>query len=339
MALFPDLGSWLLRSVRRDNFTDNPILAVEKLNALPSPLQDADKEVLIGAVLTISSSLHLALGILQDILPQEKSQERLGEVLCPTLSHLDASLRGTLSAFDWRGSQHTTQAPTPRSATTPEPESEPTAGIPTNTSHQAQRLPPEDEPGPAEPLTPRPASSYAGSSQHTSTEEFPPLHPYSLPIHQLHVEDVQPRPELQLVKALQAEMRVQAAIHVAIESLEFAETQLKVVKEVNQLHGGAEELAMVAEDSESGYQDETSEIASSASELSDYDSGSESHYMGKGFEVEQYSINGESAAEESAVDSDNDVRYGGKKLDPRGFLAYQAARPKSQLPSLQQWHS
>ncbi|KAG7288473.1 hypothetical protein NEMBOFW57_004826 [Staphylotrichum longicolle] len=134
MALFPE---WLLRSVRGENVTDSPVLAIERLSSLAQPLDDADKEILVGAVLTMSASLHLALGMLQNVLPQEKSQDRLGEVL------------------------------------------------------------------------------------------------------HLHVEvDIHGRPETQLVKALQSEMRVQAAIHVAIESLEFAEGQLKVVKEVNQLHEG-----------------------------------------------------------------------------------------------------
>lgn len=66
---------------------------------------------------------------------------------------------------------------------------------------------------------------------------------------------------------------------------------------------------MVGEDSESGYQDETSEMASSASEVdeSDTESCNESRgMMSGGGESEGYSTNGESAGEESAIDSEDD---------------------------------
>ncbi|KAK4233262.1 hypothetical protein C8A03DRAFT_39043, partial [Achaetomium macrosporum] len=253
MDLLPDLGSWLLRSVRRDHFTDSPVFAVERLNTLPRPLRDADKEILVGAVLTMSSSLTLALGMLQELLPQEKSQERLGEVLCPTLGHLVASLQSTLSSFDWKAppqSQALGLSASP-AANTPE-------RIKSHVPDEGAKYKPA--PGPARPATAiderliaplgwpnnRPAISSSGlrpsSRPATSyTERFPPLQRDvdGEPNRQLQIKvDVQSRPETQLAKALQAEMRVQAAIHVAIESLEFAESQLKVVKEVNQLHGG-----------------------------------------------------------------------------------------------------
>ncbi|KXX76136.1 hypothetical protein MMYC01_207216, partial [Madurella mycetomatis] len=70
----------------------------------------------------------------------------------------------------------------------------------------------------------------------SSTESFPPLEDGSV-AHQLRME-IHERSSVALVKALQAEMRVQAAIRVAVESLEFAEGQLRLVKEINQLHGG-----------------------------------------------------------------------------------------------------
>ncbi len=225
MALLPE---WLLRSVRRDSFTDSPVLAVEKLGSLPRPLGDADKDILVGAVLTLSSSLHLALGLLQGVLPQEKSQERLGEVLCPTLGHLLASVQNTLTSFEPKSPQRAHGAPRPplaaRGGTIPRP-------VLARDARQALS---------------RPASSPAATTRArqlqsepwASAERFPSLEDNSA-ARRLHVEvDIQSRPETQLVKALQAEMRVQAAIHVAIESLEFAEGQLKVVKEVNQLHGG-----------------------------------------------------------------------------------------------------
>lgn len=235
MALFPE---WLLRSVRRENVTDSPVLAIERLSSLAQPLDDADKEILVGAVLTMSASLHLALGMLQDVLPQEKSQDRLGEVLCPTLGHLLASVQSTLSSFQQTCLQQTAGAPrTPPSVvkkeTTPQSLriSRPTAA--------------QDDPQilSRRPAT-RPSSSSAATTPRrqpepwTKTENFPRLEDRGATRH-LHVEvDIHSRPETQLVKALQAEMRVQAAIHVAIESLEFAEGQLKVVKEVNQLHEG-----------------------------------------------------------------------------------------------------
>ncbi len=225
MALLPE---WLLRSVRRDSFTDSPVLAVEKLGSLPQPLGDADKDVLVGAVLTLSSSLHLALGLLQGVLPQEKSQERLGEVLCPTLGHLLASVQNTLSSFEPKSPQKAHRAPrsppAARGGTIPRPAF----------SRDARQM------------LSRPASSPAATTRArqlqaepwATAERFPGLRDNGA-ASRLHVEvDIQSRPEAQLVKALQAEMRVQAAIHVAIESLEFAEGQLKVVKEVNQLHGG-----------------------------------------------------------------------------------------------------
>ncbi|KAL2171293.1 hypothetical protein VTG60DRAFT_3180 [Thermothelomyces hinnuleus] len=243
MALLPD---WLLR-LRRVEPADNPVLAVEKLNSLARPLQDADKEILVGAVLTMSSSLHLALDMLQEILPQEKSQERLGEVMCPTLGSLLDSLQSTLCSFARSTSR---QAPPEASAT-----------------------PPASTPGPATPraganaageqhhhLLPTPRSRHSGhggraavkESEHfgsagfsrpqtarTETERFPPFEDSRTAGRLDHIGiDIRRRPAEHLVNALQAEMRVQAAINVAIESLEFAEGQLKMVKEVNRLHGG-----------------------------------------------------------------------------------------------------
>ncbi len=80
----------------------------------------------------------------------------------------------------------------------------------------------------------------------------------------------------------------------------------------------AEELAMVGEDSESGCQDETSEMASSASELEESDAEScndSQDGISRGDESEEYSTHGESAGEESAVDSGDDGDDGDKTLD------------------------
>jgi hypothetical protein len=246
MALFQDIGAWL-RSVRRDNFNDSPILAVEKLNLAPRPLQDADKEILVGAVLAMSSSLHVALGILRELLPQETSRERLGEVLCPTLGHLLVALQSTLAAFEQAGSAQGTRAPSTPLTHTPEPttsrllESSPRRVSPKRIE-TTQGLG-EEQPTPTLNDTCGRPSGFPGFATQpqvdTKTEAFPSLGDTSAP-RCLQVEaDVHARPETHLVQALQAEMRVQAAIHVAVESLEFAEGQLKLVKEVNNLHGGS----------------------------------------------------------------------------------------------------
>ncbi len=230
MDLFTE---WLLRSVRRDGFGDSPVAVIQKLGSLPQPLGDADKDILVGAVLTMSSSLHLALGMLQGVLLQEKSQDRLGEVLCPTLGHLLGSVRTTLVAF-----QSTSPHQSPGAAFRN------TALRSLEAAHPVLRRD-------GWQAFARPASSPATTSHArrprvgswTKAERFPPVEESGAAPRRLPVEvDMQGRPEAQLAKALQAELRVQAAIHVAIESLEFAEGQLKVVKEVNQLHGGGKYL-------------------------------------------------------------------------------------------------
>ncbi|KAH6844921.1 hypothetical protein B0I37DRAFT_171532 [Chaetomium sp. MPI-CAGE-AT-0009] len=446
MALFP---GWLLRSVLpRESFADSPIQAVERLLSSPRPLQDADREVLVGAVLTMSSSLHLALGILQEILPQEKSQERLGEVLCPTLGQLLSSLQGTMCSFERSSSRQATE----RVATYTAEPSKPTTPRLLRRSSQhtfpqlTQSVTTRDG-RPMSAISPagRAASFRASPTQsrdaRTKTESFPSLEGSPTP-RQLHPEPVVHHgPATHLARALQAEIRVQAAIHVAVESLEFAEGQLKVVKQINQLHGGnidqiqshfyegynrlllravelqrqehgllsgggssisapptgrpyqlstsdkavpasprqqsisfqatssvqspattprangtpqpthlqrrslerrntvqgikqedartsrttpalkrrmslADELALVNEDSESGYQDETSEVASSASELESDAESCKSRRMTRGQdESDGYSTNGESAAEESAAGSDNEDDPGDKTLN------------------------
>jgi hypothetical protein len=248
MALFP---GWFLRSVLpRESFTDGPIQAVERLLSSPRPLQDADKEVLVGAVLTMSSSLHLALGILQEILPREKSQERLGEVLCPTLGQLLSALQGTVCSFERSSSQQATGEVATHTA---EPSKPANPRVLSRSNQHASPKPSRsvaaryEQPMSATPPTghtPRPPGSPGSPRQshgaRTKTESFPPLEGSRPPSRHLHSEPVvHPGLATHLSRALQAEIRVQAAIHVAVESLEFAEGQLKVVKQVNQLHGGS----------------------------------------------------------------------------------------------------
>lgn len=103
----------------------------------------------------------------------------------------------------------------------------------------------------------------------------------------------------------------------------------------------AEELAMVGEGSESGYQ--TSEMASSANEESDFESGNESHDMsGRGYESEGYSVNGESIDERSTTDSDDGRDSGENTIDVLDVMGCQIGalsngdRSQSRLPRLKQ---
>ncbi|KAK4657576.1 hypothetical protein QC762_000590 [Podospora pseudocomata] len=270
MELFPDLGAWLFRSVRRDTFAESPILAIQRLKLLPQPIGDSDKDVLVGAVLNLGSSLSQALHILLELLPEDKAGERLGEILCPTLGQLLASLQTTLSAFEdqtptrqvsLRGGRlkHSRSESALRSA----------ASLPKLTPRPLtpilmKRTPPETPktPRPSEgvihtrvvssPLRfARPAANQTRSRHHRKdTEEFPRLHEDISTPHRQHAQKRQPptppasyRQETSgLQNALKSELRVQAAIRVAVDSLEFAEGQLQLVKEINQLHGGSFDL-------------------------------------------------------------------------------------------------
>lgn len=102
----------------------------------------------------------------------------------------------------------------------------------------------------------------------------------------------------------------------------------------------AEELAMVGEGSESGYQ--TSEMASSANEESDFESGNESHDMsGRGYGSEGYSVNGESIDERS-TGSDDGRDSGENTIDVLDVMGCQIGavsdgdRLQSRLPRLKQ---
>lgn len=78
----------------------------------------------------------------------------------------------------------------------------------------------------------------------------------------------------------------------------------------------ADELALVGEDSESGYQDETSEVASSASELESDLESCNSRQMARGRgQSDGYSTNGESGAEQSGAESDNEEDCGDRTLN------------------------
>jgi len=214
MALFPDLRAWLLRlrAIRREALAGDPIFAVEKLSGLPQPLQsDEDRDVLVGAVLTLSTSLYASLDMLRDLLPQDKSCDRLGEILCPTLGQLLSSLQSTLSSFEQHLCQ-STKTPTDRTAPSCRRSQNP----------QKAPAPLSTDPAP-HPSGPEPPGSSTCSTSRPDSSRAETHH----------------RKASGLIRAIHAEMRVQAAIHVAVESLEFAERQLKLVKDLHALNGGS----------------------------------------------------------------------------------------------------
>ncbi|KAM7200379.1 hypothetical protein V8F20_005356 [Naviculisporaceae sp. PSN 640] len=326
MDLLPDVGTWLLRSVRRTpNGSDNPISVVERLNSLPHPLRNADKDTLVGAVLSLGPSLQLALHMLMELLPEDESRGRLGEVLCPTLGHLQRSLEETLSYLEPKRLLADqlpvrSRTPVPRTATAQSRgEREPTfisdpasrkvqsaAAIPTTSTssraasqdRKAYEPPTQRElpqvvqppvvktPAPRRPSPPRiedditltnnftglqqpkPNSSIHGTqhppssvSQYSDAQTHlqpTTTHRPSTPNRQRsksksqsqsrsrsrsrysntdHPRRENPAADLALMKELRAEMRVNAAIQVAVDSLEFADGQMKIVRDVHRLHG------------------------------------------------------------------------------------------------------
>jgi len=255
MALnLPDFGTWLLRSVWRDsNLSKGPVSVIERLNAA-RPLQDADKDTLLGAVLAVGPSLQLALQMLLELLPEDESRERLGEVLCPTLGQLHRILTDTLLSFEPGGRDHVIQsdkrhyfetspgdflqAPIPTASRRPRtPQRPSTSRDPSSTASQARGVSPRPDSAP---------SNIRSRPTWTPAERFPTVDITPSTPMRAHTYTPAPRDrsrdpaaDLALVKDLRAEMRVNAAIQVAVDSLEFAEGQLKIVKEVNQLSGGS----------------------------------------------------------------------------------------------------
>ncbi|KAK4184325.1 hypothetical protein QBC35DRAFT_455398 [Podospora australis] len=278
--LFPDFGSWLFRSARRDTFAEkSPILTIERLILASRPIGDADKDALVGAVLTMGSSLHQALGLILELLPEDKAgdSERLGEIVCPTLGQLLASLQTTLSAFECPPAGNKTSSTSVRPLRRLKHSRSESALRHTRHSGGLIRGPPLPSPRPLTPIlvkkkTPpqTPGStqgSYYGLGERTSVAASSPARFHNSPYHYHRRKDTETFPPLlqddiptprgqpstpssiresgssnDLVKALQSELRVQSAIKVAVESLEFAERQLQLVKEINRIHGGSFEL-------------------------------------------------------------------------------------------------
>ncbi|KAK0614440.1 hypothetical protein B0T14DRAFT_570375 [Immersiella caudata] len=238
-----NFGNWLLRSVRGDALSESPVSVIEKLNAL-RPLRDVDKETLLGAVLMLGPSLQLALQMLQELLPPDESRERLGEVLCPTLWLLQNSLTDTLRSFSREGHEEGLK---------PEPTVEPRSA---RGPSKGRRPRPSPSPRPTQHREADRASSMPISLLATEKQTRPPTPPNRnlRPLEDFPaLHGIAPSPgrpsrtpdsaaDLALMKDLRAEMRVNAAIQVAVDSLEFAEGQLQIVKEVNRLKGGSFEL-------------------------------------------------------------------------------------------------
>ncbi|KAK0728878.1 hypothetical protein B0T26DRAFT_699566 [Lasiosphaeria miniovina] len=276
----------LLRSGHRGNPLGNPVSAVARLNLQPKPLQNPDKDVLVGAVLALGPSLQLALHILLDLLPLEESRERLAEVLCPTLGQLQHSLEDTLASLRAIKDDVTQLHPkrpdetaTPKHPSLlvlmPEPdftgkldarngdvvtiddvELQTLDGVYVTEVPQMVHSPEED---PEHSLDEDPEHSSDEDPEHSPDEDperpeqldqamerFPPLDqtvtrsPNADCICQQGRSDTTTNSHL--AKELHAERRVNAAIQVAVDSLELAEGQLKIVKEVNRIHGGSFEL-------------------------------------------------------------------------------------------------
>ncbi|KAK4226004.1 hypothetical protein QBC38DRAFT_481571 [Podospora fimiseda] len=252
MALFPDLGSWLpvFRSVKRDNFVESPILAIERLTTQAQPIGDSDKDTLVGAMLTLSSSLNQALSLVVEILPEDKSGERLGEILCPTLGQLLLALQNTLSSFEPREEEDHPRRYPPQVRSLHRLKHSRSESALRSSARPLTPIPIKRKSPPQTPLAqPQTASRFSSSPvKHSpldstfNREQFPVFQ--SLP-----EEYTQPRRESiastgtrssvrELAVEIQSELRVQAAIQVAVESLEFAEGQLQMVKAINRLHGG-----------------------------------------------------------------------------------------------------
>jgi len=236
-----NFGNWLLRSVRGDaGLSESPVSVIERLNSL-RPLRDVDKDTLLGAVLVLAPSLQLALQMLQELLPPDESRGRVGEVLCPTLWLLQNSLTDTLRNFSGEGQAEKVVkafkgegvASATRGSSTgmrPQPtqhrEADRASSMPI--SLLATAIERRDRP-PTPPNTGR---------NFKPLEDFPALHGIA-PSPGRPTRTPDSAADLSLMKDLRAEMRVNAAIQVAIDSLEFVEGQLQIVKEVNRLKGGS----------------------------------------------------------------------------------------------------
>ncbi|KAK1750131.1 hypothetical protein QBC47DRAFT_394656 [Echria macrotheca] len=313
MALLPDLGTWLLRSVWRDSLSSGPVAIVEKLSA-SRPLRHGDKDALLGAVLALGPSLQLALQMLLELLPEDESRERLGEVLCPTLGQLHRALSDVLTAFDRPGKDPPapekhgflgptlTTAPRPRTPHWPAKTASPPSGDRKRPSWSPAKPPSSPVSAPA-PTSHLPHPDTTSLTVPSASPALLPVPEISVPwsprehrtafLSQFH-HPASNTPDPSLMKELRAEMRVNAAIQVAVDALEFADGQLRIVRS----HASPESSEMLGSHFYEGYNRillralelERREFDSPpyAASLVDGASYSQSH-MGKGPEEEEAS--------------------------------------------------
>lgn len=245
----PDIGTWLFRrgdSDRKRVAAENPVAIVKQLDGhiktlklkQPDPshshsaLKDADKDALVGAMLLMGKSLQDALNMfISEVLPHDEYPKGWNEVLSGTLGGLHRALTDTLVTLE-----------------------RPSAEVGLSMKQQQESLKTrtlslELDEAPVKPGLNRSESAPAATVQGEISPDFPPLGP---PLRLAPVPErfepayeyrdlaaENPGVSIAVIQELRAEMRVNAAIQLAIESLEFTEGQLQLVKQVNKAAGGA----------------------------------------------------------------------------------------------------
>lgn len=244
----PDIGTWLFRrgdsDRKRGAASENPVAIVKQLDAhikalkqanLPhSALRDADKDALVGAMLLMGKSLQDALNMfMAEVLPHDEYPKGWNEVLSGTLGGLHRALTDTLVTLE---RPHTAEV-----------------GLSMKQHQESLRtrtLSLELDEAPVKPGLNRSESApAAATTQGEISPDFPPLGP---PLRLAPVPErfepayeyrdlaaENPGVSMAVIQELRAEMRVNAAIQLAIESLEFTEGQLQLVKQVNRAAGSA----------------------------------------------------------------------------------------------------
>ncbi|ESA42361.1 hypothetical protein NCU09824 [Neurospora crassa OR74A] len=256
----PDLGTWLFRrgdADRKRVAAENPVTIVKQLDGyvkelkqanLPHSLKDAEKDALVGAMLLMGKSLQDALNMfMAEVLPHDEYPKGWNEVLSGTLGGLQRALADTLVTLE-----------RPHAAEAGLSMKQHQESLKTRTLSLELD---EASPQVVKPGLNRSESAPAGSTTTTTattqregeiSPDFPPLGP-PLPLRLAPVpERFEPAYEyrdlaadnpgvsMAVIQELRAEMRVNAAIQLAIESLEFTEGQLQLMKQVDRAAGGAD---------------------------------------------------------------------------------------------------
>lgn len=241
----PDIGTWLFRrgdSDRKRVAAENPVAIVKQLDGhiktlkkakLPHSLKDADKDALVGAMLMMGKSLQDALNLfMSEVLPHDEYPKGWNEVLSGTLGGLHRALENTLITLE-------------------SPHSVAENGLSMKQQQESMKtrtLSLEMDEAAMKPGLNRSESAPAApTTQGEISPDFPPLGP---PLRLAPVPErfepayeyrdlaaENPGVSMAVIQELRAEMRVNAAIQLAIESLEFTEGQLQLVKQVNKAAG------------------------------------------------------------------------------------------------------